>query len=48
MSQEIYFYLVNVRKYLKMDRMTAESKIMSIINRNVLLVERHMKLLKNL
>lgn len=45
MSQEIYFTLVNVRKYLREDRMTGERKIVPVTNRNALPVERHMELL---
>lgn len=45
MSQEIYFSLVNVRKYLRVDRMTEESEIVPVTNRNALPVERHMELL---
>lgn len=45
MSQEIYFSLVNVRKYLRVDRMTGESEIVPVTNRNALPVERHMELL---
>ena len=45
MSQEIYFTLVNVRKYLREDRMTGEKEIVPVTNRNALSVERHMELL---
>lgn len=45
MSQEIYFTLVNVRKYLREDRMTGERKIVPVTNRNAMSVERHMELL---
>ena len=45
MSQEIYFALVNVRKYLRDDRMTGERKIVPVTNRNALSVEHHMELL---
>lgn len=45
MSQEIYFTLVNVRKYLREDRMTREKEIVPVTNRNALSVERHMELL---
>lgn len=45
MSQEIYFTLVNVRKYLREDRMTGEREIVPVANRNALSVERHMELL---
>ncbi len=45
MSQEIYFTLVNVRKYLREDRLTGEREIVPVTNRNALSVERHMELL---
>ena len=45
MSQEIYFSLVNVRQYLRVDRMTGEREIVPVTNRNALSVERHMELL---
>ena len=45
MSQEIYFTLVNVRKYLREDRLTGEREIVPVTNRNALPVERHMELL---
>lgn len=45
MSQEIYFTLVNVRKYLREDRRTGEREIVPVTNRNALSVERHMELL---
>ena len=45
MSQEIYFILVNVRKYLRVDRMTGESEIVPVTNRNALPVEHYMELL---
>ena len=45
MSQEIYFTFVNVRKYLREDRMTGEREIVPVTNRNALSVERHMELL---
>lgn len=45
MSQEIYFTLVNVRKYLREDMMTGERETVSVTNRNALSVERHMELL---
>ncbi len=45
MSQEIYFSMVNVRKYLRVDRMTGEREIVPVTNRNALSVERHMELL---
>ncbi len=45
MSQKIYFTFVNVRKYLREDRMTGEREIVPVTNRNALSVERHMELL---
>ena len=45
MSQEIYFALVNVRKYLREDRMTGEREIVPVTNRNAQSVEHHMELL---
>lgn len=45
MSREIYFSLVNVRKYLRVDRTTRKSEIVPVTNRNALPVERHMELL---
>lgn len=45
MSQEIYITLVNVRKYLREDRMTGEREVVPVTNRNALPVERHMELL---
>lgn len=45
MSQDIYFSLVNVRKYLRADRVTGEREIVPVTNRNALPVERHMELL---
>lgn len=45
MNQKIYFSMVNVPKYLWVDRMTGKSEIVSVTNRNALLVERHMELL---
>ena len=45
MKQKIYFSLVNVRKYLRVDRVTGESEIVPVTNRNALTVERHMELL---
>lgn len=45
MSQEIYFSLVNVRKYLRVDRTTGKSEIVPVTNRNALSVEHHMELL---
>ena len=45
MKQKIYFNLVNVRKYLRVDKVTGESDIVPVTNRNALTVERHMELL---
>lgn len=45
MNQEIYFSLVDVRKYLRIDKATGESEIVPVTNRNALPVERHMELL---
>lgn len=45
MEQKIYFNLVNVRKYLRVDKETGKSEIVSVTNRNALTVEHHMKLL---
>ncbi len=45
MSQDIYFSLVNVRKYLRVNRVTGEREIVPVTNRNALPVERHMELL---
>lgn len=45
MSQDIYFTIVNVRKYLREDRMTGEREIVPVTNRNALSVECHMELL---
>ena len=45
MSQEIYFTLVNVRKYLRENRMTGEREIVPVTNRNTLSVEHQMELL---
>ena len=45
MSQEIYFALVNVQKYLREDRMTEEREIVPVTNRNALPVERYIELL---
>lgn len=45
MGQKIYTNLVNVRKYLRVDKETRESEIVSVSNRNALSVERHMELL---
>lgn len=43
-SKKIYFNFVNARKYLREDRETWERGV-SVTNRNVLSVERHMELL---
>ncbi len=45
MEQKIYFSFVNVRKYLREDRETEKREVVSVANRNALLVERHMELL---
>lgn len=45
MKQKIYFSLVNVRKYLRVDKVTGKSEIVPVTNRNALTVERHMELL---
>lgn len=45
MKQKIYFSLVNVRKYLRVDKVTGKSEIVPVTNRNVLPVDRHMELL---
>ncbi len=45
MNQEIYFSLVNVRKYLRIDKATGKSEIVPVTNRNTLSVECHMELL---
>ena len=45
MGQEIYFSLVKVRQYLRVDRMTGESEIVPVTNRNALSVEGGMELL---
>lgn len=45
MNQEIYFSLVNVRKYLRIDKATGKSEIVPVTNRNALSVECHMELL---
>lgn len=45
MEQNIFFYLVNVRKYLRVDRETGKREVVSVSNRNALSVERHMELL---
>lgn len=45
MKQKIYFSIVNVRKYLRVDKVTGKSEIVPVTNRNALTVERHMELL---
>ena len=45
MEQNTFFYLVNVRKYLRVDRKTGKREVVSVSNRNGLSVERHRELL---
>ena len=45
MRQNTCFKLVNVRKYLRVDKVTGKSEIVSVSNRNDLSVERHIELL---
>ena len=45
MSQEIYFSLVNVRKYLRGIEDDRGSEVVPVTNRNALPVERHMGVL---
>lgn len=45
MEQRICFIYVNTRKYLRVDKKTGKSEIVSVSNRNALSVERHMELL---
>ena len=45
MNQKVYFSFVNVRKYLRVNKMTGERGIVSVTNRNALPVKRHMELL---
>ena len=45
MGQNTCFKLVNVRKYLRVDKETGKSEIVSVSNRNDLPVERHLELL---
>ena len=45
MEQEVYFIYVNPRKYLRVDKKTGKSEVVSVSNRNALSVERHMELL---
>ena len=45
MNQEIYFSLVNVRKYLRIDKATGKSEIVPVTARHALSVECHMELL---
>lgn len=45
MGQKIYFNLVNVRKYLRVDKETGKSEVVSVTNRNALSTEHHIELL---
>lgn len=45
MGQNTYFNVVNIRKYLRVDKETGKSEVVSVSNRNALSVERHMELL---
>lgn len=45
MNQEVYFKVVNVRKYLRINKDTGKSEIVPVTNRNALSVERHIELL---
>lgn len=45
MEQNTFFYLVNVRKYLRLDKETGKREVVSVSNRNALSVEHHMELL---
>lgn len=45
MEQNTFFYLVNVRKYLRVDRETGKREVVSVSNRNGLSVDRHLELL---
>ena len=45
MGQDIYFGLVSVRKYLRVDKTTGKREVVSVSNRNDLPVERHIELL---
>ena len=45
MGQKIYFNFVNVRKYLREDKVTGKREVVSVTNQNALSVERHMELL---
>ena len=45
MKQKIYFSLVNVRKYLRVDKVTVKREIVPVTNRNAQTVDRHMELL---
>ena len=45
MLQNTCFKLVNVRKYLRVDKETGKGEVVSVSNRNDLPVERHLELL---
>ena len=45
MGQNTYFNIVNVRKYLRVDKETGKEEVVSVSNRNALSVEHHMELL---
>lgn len=45
MEQNTFFYLVNVRKYLRIDKETGKREVVSVSNRNALSVDRHLELL---
>ncbi|MCM1096884.1 MAG: hypothetical protein NC427_02340 [Ruminococcus flavefaciens] len=45
MEQQIEVTFVDVRKYIRIDRETGRSEIVSVSNRNRLSVERHLELL---
>ena len=45
MRQNTCFKLVNVRKYLRVDKETGKREVVSVSNRNDLPVERHLELL---
>lgn len=45
MGRKIYFNVVNVRKYLRVDKETGKREVVSVSNRNSLSVERHIELL---
>lgn len=44
MGQNTYLNIVNVRKYLRIDKETGKREVVSVSNRNALSVERHMEL----